>query len=88
VTQRDRLPDWGFTAYPAREIFGGVTFLRWMLTSLTTTAIPDVGIDVYLAPTTILIAAIVGIASVAAAPHFLVQRLRGMNLPGTLRVVE
>ena len=67
---------------------GGVAFLQWMLTSLATTTLPDVGIDVYLSPTTILIAAIVGVASVAATPIFLVRRLRRMNLPATLRVVE
>ena len=69
-------------------LVGGVAFLRWMLASLTTTTVPDVGIDVYLSPTTILIAAFVGIASVAATPLFLVRRLQRMNLPGTLRVVE
>ena len=69
-------------------LVGGVVFLQWMLTSLATTTLPDVGIDVYLSPTTILIAAIVGIASVAATPLLLVRRLRRMNLPGTLRVVE
>jgi putative ABC transport system permease protein len=69
-------------------LVGGVVFLQWMLTSLATTTLPDVGIDVYLSPTTILIAAIVGIVSVAATPLFLVRRLRRMNLPGTLRVVE
>jgi putative ABC transport system permease protein len=69
-------------------LVGGVAFLRWMLTSLATTTIPDVGIDVYLSPTTIVVAMIVGIASVAATPLFLVRRLRRMNLPGTLRVVE
>ena len=69
-------------------LVGGVVFLQWMLTSLATTTLPDVGIDVYLSPTTIVIAAIVGIASVAATPLFLVRRLRRMNLPGTLRVVE
>ncbi|HSP30058.1 MAG TPA: FtsX-like permease family protein, partial [Ilumatobacteraceae bacterium] len=69
-------------------LVGGVAFLRWMLTSLTTTTLPDVGIDAYLSPTTILIAALVGIASVAATPLFLVRRLQHMNLPGTLRVVE
>ena len=36
----------------------------------------------------IIIAAIVGIASVAATPLLLVRRLQRMNLPGTLRVVE
>ncbi len=67
---------------------GGVAFLQWMLNSLATTTLPDVGIDVYLSPTTILIAAIVGIASVAITPLLLVGRLRRMDLPGTLRVVE
>jgi putative ABC transport system permease protein len=69
-------------------LVGGVVFLRWMLTSLAATTLPDVGIDVYLSPTTIVIAALVGIVSVAATPLFLVGRLRRMNLPGTLRVVE
>ena len=69
-------------------LVSGVAFLRWMLTSLTTTTLPDVGIGVYLSPTTILVAAIVGIASVAATPLLLVRRLQRMNLPGTLRVVE
>ena len=62
-------------------LVGGVVFLQWMLTSLATTTIPDVGIDVYLSPTTIVIAAVVGIASVAATPLLLVRRLRRMNLP-------
>ena len=69
-------------------LVGGAVFLQWMLTSLATTTLPDVGIDVFVSPTTILIAAIVGVASVAATPLFLVRRLRRMNLPGTLRVVE
>jgi putative ABC transport system permease protein len=69
-------------------LIGGVVFLQWMLTSLATTTLPDVGIEVYLSPTTILIAAIVGIAAVAATPLLLVRQLQRMNLPGTLRVVE
>jgi hypothetical protein len=39
-------------------------------------------------PTTILIAAVVGFASVAATPLLLVRRLQRLNLPGALRVVE
>jgi putative ABC transport system permease protein len=69
-------------------LVGGTIFLRWMLASLTATTLPDVGIDLYLSPATILIAAIVGIASVAATPLLLVRRLQRMDLPGTLRVVE
>lgn len=69
-------------------LVGGIAFLQWMLSSLATTTLPDVGIDVYLSPTTIIIAAIVGVASVAATPLLLVRRLQRMNLPSTLRVVE
>ena len=69
-------------------LVGGVVFLQWMLTSLAATTLPDVGIDVYLSPTTIVIAAVVGIVSVAVTPLFLVRRLQRMDLPGTLRVVE
>ena len=69
-------------------IGSGVIFLNWMLTSLATTTLPDVGIDLYLSPSTIAIAAIVGVVAVAAAPLFLVGRLRHMDLPGTLRVME
>jgi putative ABC transport system permease protein len=35
-------------------LVGGVVFLRWMLASLASTTLPDVGIDVYLSPTTIV----------------------------------
>lgn len=69
-------------------IGGGLIFLRWMLTSLARTTLPDVGIDAYVSPATIGLAAIVGIVAVAAAPLFLVRRLRHMNLPDTLRVME
>ncbi|NNE72377.1 MAG: FtsX-like permease family protein [Acidimicrobiales bacterium] len=69
-------------------VAGGAFFLRWMLSSLATTTLPDVGIDLYLSPTTLAIAAAVGIAAVAIAPLFLIRRLRRMNLPDTLRVME
>ena len=69
-------------------LVGGVIFLRWMLSSLTTTTLPEVGMDLHLSANTILIAVIVGIFSVAATPLLLVRRLQRMDLPGTLRVVE
>ena len=69
-------------------IGGGVIFLRWMLASLASTTLPDVGIDTYISPATIGAAAIVGIVAVAAAPLFLARRLHHMNLPDTLRVME
>ncbi len=69
-------------------IAGGLAFLQWMLSSLASTTLPDVGIDLSLSPATILIAAVTGIATVAATPLLLARRLQRMNLPGTLRVVE
>ena len=69
-------------------IAGGAIFLRWMLASLATTTLPDVGIDAYVSPTTIGLAAVVGIVAVGAAPIFLARRFQHMNLPDTLRVME
>ena len=69
-------------------IVGGLIFLRWMLASLASTTLPDVGIDTYISPATIGAAAVVGIVAVAAAPLFLARRLQHMNLPDTLRVME
>ncbi|MGB5760135.1 MAG: FtsX-like permease family protein [Acidimicrobiales bacterium] len=67
---------------------GGVVFLRWMLASLANTTLPDVGIGLYVSPVTIMIAAIVGIAAVAVTPLFLTRRLKRMDLPDALRVME
>ena len=69
-------------------IGGGFIFLRWMLASLASTALPEVGIDTYVSLTTIGIAAIVGIFVVAAAPLLLARRLQRMNVPDNLRVME
>lgn len=66
----------------------GVLFLDWMLDSLARTTVPDVGIARYVAPATLGIAAAVGIVAVAAAPLFLTRRIRRMDIPDTLRVME
>ena len=69
-------------------VVAGGAFLGWMLQSLATTTLPDLQIDRYVSPTTLIVAAIVGIIAVAAAPLFLIGRLRRMNIPDTLRVME
>ena len=66
----------------------GVLFLDWMLDSLARTTVPDIGIARHLAPTTLAIAAAVGVVAVAAAPLFLTRRIRRMDIPDTLRVME
>ncbi len=67
---------------------GGVVFIQWMLRSLATTTLPDVGIDLYVAPATIIVAAVVGIAVVALAPVLLARRIATMDVPDALRIME
>lgn len=66
----------------------GTLVLDWMLRSLAGSTLPDIGISVYLSPTTLLLALITGVVTVAVAPLFLIRGLRRMNLPDTLRVME
>ena len=75
-------------AATAIGVGAGALFVQWMLASLATTTLPDVGIGLYVSPSTIAIAVIVGVVAVATAPLFLIGRLRRMNLPDTLRVME
>ncbi|MDY7103102.1 MAG: FtsX-like permease family protein [Actinomycetota bacterium] len=66
----------------------GFVFIGWMLQSLGSTTLPDLGMSLYVAPATLVIAAIVGVLAVAAAPLFLVRRVSRMDIPDTLRVME
>ena len=75
-------------AATAIGIGAGLVFLDWMLGSLASTTLPDLGIDRYLSPTTLAVVAAVGIVAVAAAPLFLTRRIRRMDIPDTLRVME
>lgn len=75
-------------AATAIGVAAGIVFLDWMLASLATTTLPDLGIDRYVSPATVVVAAAVGIVAVAAAPLFLVRRIRRMDIPDTLREME
>lgn len=55
---------------------------------LLAAASPEDRINLYISPNTILLAGVVGIAAVALAPVFLTRRLKHMNIPDTLRVME
>ncbi len=69
-------------------IAAGTLFLDWMLGSLARTTLPDLGIERYLSPTTLIVAAAIGIVAVATAPLFLTRRIKRMDIPDTLRVME
>jgi len=75
-------------AATAIGLAAGVVFLGWMLQSLAARTLPDLGIGLSLAPSTIVIALLVGVLAVSLAPLFLVRRLRRMSIPDTLRVME
>jgi len=66
----------------------GTLMLDWMLGSLAARTLPDFGIVRYIAPSTVAWAAGVGIVAVGVAPLFLARRIRSMDLPSTLRVME
>lgn len=69
-------------------VIGGVGALEWMNRALFSSTLPDVGIEVTLRMTTVIAVVILGVVAVAVAPLFTARRMRRMDLPGTLRLVE
>jgi putative ABC transport system permease protein len=49
---------------------------------------PEIGIVTFLAPRTVLTAVGLGVLAVAAAPLLTSRKLRRMDIPSTLRVME
>jgi putative ABC transport system permease protein len=66
----------------------GTAVLHWITTYTVASTMPDVGFDVVLTGRTLATAAVLGIMAVAVAPLLTIRRLRRMDIPGTLRVVE
>jgi putative ABC transport system permease protein len=72
----------------ALGILGGLAMLWWVTSQLLSTTVPEFGVDIVLNPGTILLAVLLGVVAVALAPVLTIRRMRRMNLPGTLRLVE
>ena len=69
--------------------FGGGLWMLWWVVNVTAAeTMPDIGLLVELSPTTLVTVIGLGIAAVALAPLFTARRMRRMDLPGTLRVME
>jgi putative ABC transport system permease protein len=66
----------------------GTAVLHWITTYTVASTMPDVAFDVVLTSSTIATAAALGIVAVAVAPLLTIRRLRSMDIPGTLRVIE
>lgn len=69
-------------------IGGGLLMVWWMTQRLLTETLPDFALPVLLRPETVAIVAIMGVLAVSLAPLLTVRRMRRMDLPGTLRLVE
>jgi putative ABC transport system permease protein len=69
-------------------VAAGLGVVWWALNSLMADTMPDFAPDLFLNPGTLVSVALLGIVVVALAPVFTVRRMRRMDLPGTLRLME
>lgn len=69
-------------------LVAGNAVLRWITTSLVSSTMPELGLVTTVSATTIGTAALLGVVAVAVAPIFTIRRLRRMDIPSTLRIVE
>ena len=69
-------------------VVAGRLLLEWLLGVLLPSTFPDIGMIVHLSAGTLLTAALFGVVAVALAPVLTLRRLRRMDIPSTLRVME
>lgn len=72
----------------ALGVSAGFALLNWLVTAIIPDTLPDLSVSVSVHRSTVLTAALLGTLAVAVAPFFTARRLRRMDLPATLRVVE
>lgn len=66
----------------------GTAILSWVVGSLVRETFPDLAVQMAIAPGTLTAAALAGVVALALAPIFTLRRLRLMDVPSTLRVME
>ncbi|MEX2256281.1 MAG: FtsX-like permease family protein [Acidimicrobiia bacterium] len=66
----------------------GWALLGWLVTSLIPQTFPDLGIVTYVSTRTLIVALGLGVLAVALAPVLTLRKLRRMDIPSTLRVLE
>ncbi len=69
-------------------IGGGFLVVSWVVDQTLPETLPDVGLVTHIAPSSLLVAAVVGTVAVALAPLLSSRRIRRMDIPSTLRVME
>ena len=75
-------------AATAIRLAGGLAMIWWVVNVSAAETMPDIGLVVEMSPATLVTVIVLGVAAVAIAPLFTVRRMRRMDLPGTLRVME
>jgi putative ABC transport system permease protein len=66
----------------------GLGILSWVVNSSLEEILPDLGVIVSLSGPSIFLAAVAGAGAMALAPLLTVRKLRRMDIPSTLRVLE
>jgi putative ABC transport system permease protein len=66
----------------------GIALVAWVVDAKMSEMLPDLAIPLAVAPSTLLAAVGIGVVVVGLAPLLMSRRLRRMDLPGTLRLVE
>lgn len=70
-------------------IVGGLALLRWFLGVAAAESMPEISFDIVLSPTSVVAAFAIGVMAVGLAPLLTApRRLRHMDVPSTLRVME
>jgi putative ABC transport system permease protein len=67
---------------------GGFLLVGWVANETLPETLPDLGLVTYISPGSLAIAAGVALLAVAIAPLLSARRIRHMDVPSTLRVVE
>jgi putative ABC transport system permease protein len=66
----------------------GLAAAGWIVTSVLSGTFPGLGFQTTLTSGSVLTTALVGVGSMTLAPLFTFRRMRRMNVPSTLRVME
>jgi putative ABC transport system permease protein len=69
-------------------LLGGVALLWWLARVALDQSLPDVDLVLSVPPTTALVSLGVAVVAVAVTPFLLIGRIRRLDLPSSLRVVE
>jgi len=66
----------------------GYGLLAWLTATTIGGVMPEIGVTAVLSAGTVAAALLLGAGTVAAAPLFTLRRLRSIDVPSALRVVE